>query len=287
MYVAIVESYYIYAPIRLILLVSMTSGAFESVRKMFTLEGRKAIITGAGGGIGSAMAFGFAEFYADVALVDVNVESIEVLKEKLEKTFPVKILAVPADLCDAKQVESAVNRILNSFNRIDILVNCHGIAQWCPAEEMSEEYWDRMITVNLKSVFLMCQAVGRHMIKQRYGKIINIASMSGRIVNKPQPQAHYNASKAGVIMLTKSLAAEWAKYNVNVNSISPGYTLTPLVENLLKNKPEYAEYWKSLIPLGRFAKPIDIVGAALFLASDAANYITGHDLVVDGGYTIW
>jgi len=152
---------------------------------------------------------------------------------------------------------------------------------------MSEKDWDRMINVNFKGVFLMCQAVGRYMIRRRYGKIINIASMSGRIVNKPQPQVHYNVSKAGVIMLTKSLAAEWAKYNVNVNSVSPGYTLTPLVRDLLKNQPEYAEYWKNLTPLGRFAEPADIVGAVIFLASEAANYITGHDLVVDGGYSIW
>ena len=265
----------------------MSPMSFESVKELFSLKGKKAIVTGAGGGIGSAIASGFAEFGADVALVDINAESIEVLKEKLERAFPVKVLAVPADVCDIKQVESAVNKVIDAFGRIDILVNCHGIGQWCPAEEMSEEDWDKMIAVNLKGVFLMCQVVGRHMIKQRYGKIINIASMSGSIVNRPQPQAHYNASKAGVIMLTKSLAAEWAKYNINVNSISPGYTLTPLVENLLKNNPKYAEYWKSLIPLGRFARPIDIVGAVLFLASDAASYITGHDLVVDGGYTVW
>ncbi|RLE97264.1 MAG: short-chain dehydrogenase, partial [Thermoprotei archaeon] len=117
--------------------------------------------------------------------------------------------------------------------------------------------------------------------------IINIASMSGSIVNRPQPQAHYNASKAAVIMLTKSLAAEWAKYGINVNSVSPGYTLTPLVENLVKTRPEYADLWKTLIPMGRFAKPMDIVGAVVFLATDAARYITGHDLVVDGGYTVW
>lgn len=144
-----------------------------------------------------------------------------------------------------------------------------------------------MIDINLTGVFIVCQAVGRYMIRQRYGKIINIASMSGHIVNRPQKQLHYNTSKAGVIHLTKSLAAEWAQYNVYVNSVSPGYTVTPLVENLLKERPEFAEMWKSLIPLQRFAKPIDIVGAVIFLASDASNYITGEDIVVDGGYTIW
>ena len=251
------------------------------------MKGKKAIITGAGGGIGSAIAYGFAEFGVDVALLDLKVEEIEGLKKFLEEKFSIKALAIPIDVCDHEQVEEAVNTIIKIFGQVDILVNCHGIGQWVSAEDMSEKDWDRMINVNLKGVFLMCQAVGRYMIRRRYGKIINIASMSGRIVNKPQPQVHYNVSKAGVIMLTKSLAAEWAKYNVNVNSVSPGYTLTPLVRDLLKNQPEYAEYWKNLTPLGRFAEPADIVGAVIFLASEAANYITGHDLVVDGGYSIW
>ncbi|MEM2913064.1 MAG: glucose 1-dehydrogenase [Candidatus Bathyarchaeia archaeon] len=265
----------------------MGFGSLRFVRDMFMLNGKKAIITGAGGGIGGAIAYGFAEFGADVALLDLNVKGIEDLKGTLEESFQVKVLAIPADVCDRKQVEGAINVAVERFGQVDILVNCHGIGQWTPFEEMDESDWDRMMNINLKGVALMCQAVGRYMIKRRYGKIINIASMSGRAVNRPQPQAHYNSSKAGVIMLTKSLAAEWAKYNINVNSVSPGYTLTPLVNNLLNARPEYANYWKALIPLGRFAEPIDIVGAVIFLASDAANYITGHDLVVDGGYTIW
>jgi len=265
----------------------MNSDPSESVKGLLSLDGRKAVVTGSGGGIGSAIASGFAEFGVDVALVDLNVEGIEAVRRELLRRFRVDVLAVPADVCKLEQVEATVSMILNHFGRTDILVNCHGIGQWSAAEEMDENDWNMMIDVNLKGVFLMCQAVGRHMIERRYGKIINVASMSGTIVNKPQPQAHYNASKAGVIMLTKSLAAEWAKYNINVNSVSPGYTLTPLVENLLKSNPEYADYWKPLIPLGRFAKPVDIVGSVIFLSSEAASYITGHDLVVDGGYTVW
>jgi len=262
-------------------------GQYPSIKSLFSLDGRKAVVTGAGGGIGSAIALGFAEFGADVALVDARREALAEVQEAISRAFPVKVIAVQADVADPVQVEGAVSKIIGEFGRIDILVNCHGIGQWVPAEDMSVEDWDRMLAVNLRGVFLMCQAVGRHMIRQRYGKIINIASMSGSIVNRPQPQAHYNSSKAGVIMLTKSLAAEWAKYNINVNSVSPGYTLTPLVENLVRNRPEYAELWRTLIPLGRFARPIDIVGAVIFLASEAANYVTGHDLVVDGGYTVW
>jgi len=265
----------------------MSLGASESIRDLFVLLGKKAVVTGGGGGIGSAIAFGFAEFGVDIALLDMNVESVEAVRNEVARKFPVKVLAVPVDVGNLEGVEAAVNRIVYDFSRVDILVNCHGVGQWASAEEMREDDWDKMVDVNLKGVFIMCQAVGRHMIKRNYGKIINVASMSGRIVNKPQPQAHYNASKAGVIMLTKSLAAEWAKYGINVNSISPGYTLTPLVENLLKSKPEYADYWKPLVPLGRFAQPRDIVSSAIFLASEAASYITGHDLVVDGGYTVW
>lgn len=268
-------------------MIFLSPPSYESVKELFLLNGKKAIITGSGGGIGSAIAYSLAELGADTALLDVNAESIMNLKEDLEKRFRVRVLAMPVDITDSRQVTDAVNAVVDSFGRIDILVNCHGVGQWSRAEEMEEKDWNRMLDVNLKGVFLMCQAVGQYMIRQKCGKIINIASMSGTIVNKPQPQAHYNASKAGVIMLTKSLAAEWAKHNINVNSVSPGYTLTPLVKNLLKTQPEYADYWKPLVPLGRFAEPSDIVGAVLFLASEAASYITGHDLVVDGGYSIW
>jgi len=259
----------------------------DSIKQLFNLDGKKAIITGSGGGIGGAIAEGLAEFGVDTALFDINLENITRLKREIEKKFSVRSLAIQVDVRVSEQIEAAVKRVVDEFRRIDILVNCHGIGQWSPAEEMSKEDWKRMLDVNLTGVFLMCQAVGKIMIRQRSGKIINIASMSGRIANKPQPQAHYNASKAGVIMLTKSLAAEWARYNVNVNSVSPGYTLTPLVKNLLKEKPQYADLWRPLIPLGRFAEPKDIVGAVIFLSSDAASYVTGHDLVVDGGYTIW
>jgi|YelNatPaOPRAMG01_1025707.scaffolds.fasta_scaffold27004_4 NAD(P)-dependent dehydrogenase (short-subunit alcohol dehydrogenase family) len=263
------------------------SPSFGSFREMFSLSGKRAIVTGGGGGIGAAIVHGFVELGAEVAIVDLNSEGMDSVRRELINKFGVEVLTITADVCNIAEVRSAVDQAIGRLGHVDILVNCHGIGQWVPSEEMEEKDWDKMVDVNLKGVFLMCQAVGRHMMRRGRGKIINIASMSGTVVNKPQPQAHYNASKAGVIMLTKSLAAEWARYNINVNSVSPGYTLTPLVENLLKNKPEYADYWKSLIPMGRFAKPSDIVGAVIFLASDASDYVTGHNLVVDGGYTIW
>lgn len=260
---------------------------FETIKDMFILKGKKAIITGGGGGIGSAIAHGFAELDVDLALFDRDITNAEKVKTDLKKMFPVKVLAVKVDVCSLKNVEKAVDSVLTAFGQIDILVNCHGIAQWMASEEMREEDWRQMIDVNLNGVFFMCQAVGKYMIKKGHGKIINIGSMSGTIVNTPQSQAHYNASKAGVIMLTKSLAAEWAKYNIQVNSVSPGYTKTQLVYKFLKDQPQYERDWSSRIPMGRLAEPSDIVGSVVFLASKASSYITGHDLIVDGGYTLW
>ena len=258
------------------------------IRRLFDLSGEKALITGGGGGIGFAIALGFKEFGAsEIALIEPSEEKLEEASRAFREKCGYEPLTIVADVSKKEQVEKAVEKVIGEFGRVDILVNSHGIFQWMEAEKMSEEDWDRMMGVNLKGVFLMCQAVGRHMIARRRGKIINIASMSGVIVNKPQPQSHYNTSKAGVIMLTKSLAAEWSRYNVNVNCISPGYTLTPPVRKFLAEHGEYEKIWVELIPLRRFAKPIDIVGAAIFLASRASDYITGQNLVIDGGYTVW
>jgi NAD(P)-dependent dehydrogenase (short-subunit alcohol dehydrogenase family) len=265
----------------------MTESNPESILAKLMLKGKKSIITGAGGGIGSAIANTLAELGAEVALMDRDQDALGIVMREIQERFPVSVTIAPVNVCNSEQVKASVKRIFREFGRIDILVNCHGIGQWTPAEDMTENDWDQMMEVNLKGVFIVCQSVGRYMIEQHYGKIINIASMSGTIVNKPQRQSHYNTSKAAVIMLTKSLAAEWAKYNININSVSPGYTLTPLVKKLLEEKPEHADYWKSLIPIGRLATPKDIVGAVAFLASDASGYVTGHDLIVDGGYTIW
>ena len=257
-----------------------------SFKGMFRLDGKKAIITGGGGGIGSVIASGFAEMGADVALFDRDIANAEKVSADLKKGFQIKVKAYEVDVCNPKDVERAVDSFLADFDCIDVLVNCHGIAQWMASEEMPEEDWRRMMDVNLNGVFFMCQAVGRRMIKQGRGRIVNIASMSGSIVNTPQPQAHYNASKAGVIMLTKSLAAEWAKHNIQVNCVSPGYTSTTMVTQFLKDKPQYELDWKARTPMGRLATPSDIVGPVVFLASEASGYVTGHDLVVDGGYTV-
>jgi NAD(P)-dependent dehydrogenase (short-subunit alcohol dehydrogenase family) len=256
-----------------------------SVRKMFELTDQKAIVTGAGGGIGTELCLALAEMGADVALVDTHRENMEKVAEEV-RGYGRKVIMCETDVAKASEVEDMVSRVLKEWGGIDILVNCAGIVRSVPAEAIKEEDWDRIIDVNLKGTFLCCKAVAPHMISKRNGKIINIASISAQISNRPEIafHVHYNASKAGVVMLTKSLAAEWAKHNINVNSIRPGYILTPITK---ARGPEYHEEWKRMIPMGRLGDPSELKGAVVYLASRASSLMTGHDLVIDAGYTVW
>jgi len=193
----------------------------------------------------------------------------------------VRAISLRCDVTVAKEVEQAFRSVKEAFGRLDVLVNSAGITIWAKAEEMTEEQWDRVIDLDLKGTFLCCQQAAQIMIPQRSGSIINIASMSGQIVNIPQCQVAYNAAKAGVIQLTRSLAVEWAQHNIRVNSVSPGYTATEMTMTV----PEYHAGWEALIPMKRMARTEEIVGAVVYLASDASTYTTGHDLVIDGAYT--
>jgi len=253
------------------------------VKELFDLTGEKAIVTGAARGLGEQMALALAEAGADVAVVDINIEEAERVAESIRNLARDSIF-IKVDVTRINDVENMVKITKERFGKIDILVNSAGIVNNIPAEELKKEEWDKVIEVNLTGVFLCAQRVGREMIAQKKGNIINISSMSGLIVNKPQPQIHYNSSKAGVIMITKSLAAEWAKYNIRVNAIAPGYMRTPLVDEVF---PKYGKGWSSLTPLGRLGDPSEIKGPALFLASKASSFVTGSVLVMDGGYTIW
>lgn len=253
------------------------------VKEMFDLTGEKAIVTGAAQGLGEQMALALAEAGADVAVLDMNIEGADKVAENI-RDLGLDSIAIKVDVTKVSDVENMVKIAKERFGKIDILINNAGIVNNVPAEELSKEEWDRVIEVNLSGVFLCAQRVGREMIAEKKGNIINISSMSGLIVNRPQPQIHYNASKAGVIMLTKSLAAEWAKYNIRVNAIVPGYMRTPLVDKVF---PKYGKEWSSLTPMGRLGDPSEIKGPALFLASKASSFVTGSVLVMDGGYTIW
>jgi NAD(P)-dependent dehydrogenase (short-subunit alcohol dehydrogenase family) len=248
----------------------------------FSLKGKTATVTGGARGIGKSIAFGLAEAGASVAIIDIDKgEAENTAKELVASGF--ESFAICADVTKRDQVWEMIEEVVKRWGTLEIAVNNAGKCINAPGEEMSEQQWDDVVDLNLKGVFLTCQAAGRVMIKQKRGSIINIASMSARIVNHPQPQAAYNASKAGVVMVTKSLAAEWAPHGVRVNSISPGYTGTELTLRMKDLFPK----WVDMTPMRRLAEPDEMKGAAVFLASEASRFVTGHDMVVDGGFTLW
>jgi len=252
------------------------------ILERFSLQGKTALVTGAGQGIGKALAIGLAEAGADVAIVDINIDTAREVAEEIGN-LGVRSATLEVDVRDGAQVRQMVDRIHKDWGRLDIAVNNAGIGTWNNAEDMTEEEWDSVMAVNLRAVFLCCQAEGRLMLQQGYGKIINTASMSASVVNRPQNQVGYNASKAGVVRLTKSMAAEWAARGVRVNCISPGYTRTALVDQVADLIPG----WLEDIPMGRMAETTDLQGAVVYLASESSDYVTGHDLIIDGGFTLW
>jgi NAD(P)-dependent dehydrogenase (short-subunit alcohol dehydrogenase family) len=254
----------------------------------FRLDGRTALITGGGSGIGLAYAHALGEAGAKVAIADKDGETAGSAAEELSQKG-IEALAVTADVTVWEDVERMVRTVVERWGALTIGVNNAGICLWSDAESMPREEWERTVRLNLNAVFFCAQAEAREMIRSGYGKIIHTASMSAHIVNTPQHQAAYNSSKAGVVHLTKSLAAEWAPKGIRVNSISPGYTRTKLVAELLAT-PEGKSMqpkWESMIPLGRLAEVRDLQGAAVYLASEASDYMTGADLVIDGGYCCW
>lgn len=251
----------------------------------FSLAGQVGIVTGGGQGLGKAFCRAYAEAGADIVVAEINPTTGPTTVEEVE-ALGRRGLFVETDVRDPDSVGAMVEKTLAEFGRIDFLMNNAGVVQHLEAEEVEPADWRRVIDVNLTGVFLCCQAVGRHMIKQRNGRIINIASMSGLIVNFPQCQAAYNASKAAVIHLTKTLAAEWAPYNIRVNAIAPGYMNTEMAAPFFED-PAVGGVWINAIPMKRPGEPEELAPAAIYLASEASSYVTGETLVIDGGYTIW
>ena len=254
------------------------------MKNLFDLTGKVAIVVGGGGGIGHAQALGLSDAGADVIVTSRKLEHLEPVVKEIQGKGR-KSLAVAVEVSQEKSVAAMVDTVLKKFSHIDILVNAHGISNRKPAETFPIDEWQQVMDINTRGTFLCCQAVGRVMIKQKSGRIINLSSVRGRY-GLPANYAAYCASKGAVDTLTRTLACEWAKHNVLVNAVAPTIVETPLTltpEALLN--PDYAKYMKGRIPMGRWALPEDIVGATIFFASGASNFITGQVLYIDGGVT--
>ncbi len=252
---------------------------------LFRLDGRTAFVTGAGSGIGQRLAVGLAEAGA-AAVACFDLPGSAAIAETLAgiETAGARGAWMPGDVTSAQDLTQAV-AAAEEFGPLSIALNCAGIANAAPAETMAREQWQRMLDVNLTGIFLSCQAEAAVMLPRRHGAIVNIASMSGSIVNRGLLQAHYNSSKAAVVHLTKSLAMEWCERGIRVNAISPGYTATPM--NLRPEVAEQRKRFEADTPMGRMATVDELVGPAVFLVSPAASFCTGLDLLVDGGFVCW
>ncbi|HMD31482.1 MAG TPA: SDR family oxidoreductase [Candidatus Acidoferrales bacterium] len=253
-------------------------------KQLFDLGGRTAIITGGSVGLGRQMAEGLAEMGANVVLCARKKERCAQAAEELT-SLGVRTLAVGCDVRNPAEVQAVVDAAVAEFGRIDILINNAGVSWGAPVEEMKLEHWNKVVETNLTGTFLFAQAVGKVMIPQRSGKIINIASVAGLRGSPPEMQAAgYQASKGAVITLTKDLACKWAMHNIYVNAIAPGWFPTNMSGVAIERNKEAL---RKKIPLGRFGGEHDLKGAAIFLASAASDFVTGHVLVVDGGQTAW
>lgn len=254
-----------------------------TVLNLFNLQGKTAIVTGGGRGLGAQIAQGFAEAGANVVLCSRKVEACEEMAQELTK-IGVQSIGLACDVTKQEDVKQLVEKVIEKFGRIDILVNNSGATWGTPAVDMPFEAWQKVIDVNLTGTFLMSQAVGREMIKQKSGKIINIASVAGLGGTHPQflDTVGYNASKGAVITLTQDLAAKWGRYNINVNAIAPGFFPTKMSKVVIENGHDYI---LQATPLARLGSDEDLKGVALFLASKASDYVTGDVVRVDGGMT--
>ena len=253
------------------------------MKKMeFSFADKVVLVTGAAGGIGRAISEQFGAAGARLFINGFQSEklarfSAELSKQGVENSY------MAIDITALGAPEELVGAVIAKYGKIDVLVNCAGTNRPQSAEDVTEQNWDVILGVNLKALFFMCQAAGREMIKRNGGKIINISSQAG--IAAIPARAAYGASKGGVNQLTRNLALDWAKYNITVNAVAPTFVQTPLTKNMLAD-PDFQKYVIASIPLGRMAQPEEVAYATVFLASDFADMITGHILLVDGGWTI-
>ncbi|KAK9973603.1 hypothetical protein ABG768_024322 [Culter alburnus] len=256
----------------------------KQVLDRLRLDGKVAYVTGAGQGIGRAFAHALGEAGAKVAIIDMDKGKAENVAHELTLKG-ISSMAVAADISKPEDVQKMIDDIVSKWGTIHIACNNAGINKNSASEDTSLEEWDQTFNVNLRGTFMCCQAAGRVMLKQGYGKIINTASMASLIVPHPQKQLSYNTSKAGVVKLTQTLGTEWIDRGVRVNCISPGIVDTPLIHS--ESLEPLVQRWLSDIPAGRLAQVTDLQAAVVYLASDASDYMTGHNLVIEGGQSLW
>jgi NAD(P)-dependent dehydrogenase (short-subunit alcohol dehydrogenase family) len=248
--------------------------------------GKTAVITGGGRGIGLTIGGALAREGANIALLDV-LEEVDVTARQLGTDAGVQGMGIQVDVTDAAAVDAAFNAVADQVGVPDVLVTSAGVTSWGASVDVTPADWQRVMDINLNGTFFACQSFARRLLAaNRPGSAILVSSMSGEIVNVPQFQASYNASKAAVSHLGRSLAVEWAKSGIRVNAISPGYTLSDMTRQFMDENPELRVQWESMIPMGRMGTPEDLLGMVVLLASSESSYITGQSLVIDGGYTL-
>lgn len=254
------------------------------MKNYFDLTGQVAVVTGASTGLGVQMAKAFASQGANIVLIARRKNLLDENAAAIEKEFGVEALAVPCDITDTEAVKAAVKATMDAFGRVDILVNNAGTGAVAPAVDITDEQFNNELKIDLFGSFVCAREFAKEMLKRKYGRIINIASMYGLVGNMAATCAPYHAAKGGVVNLTRALAAEWGKDGITVNSICPGYFWTPLTKDTLETD-WFAAYAKGAIPLGRYGKEGELDTCALFLASPASSYVNGQNIAVDGGYT--